>query len=147
VQVPPFKSARKKPIVLIADDFEDGREMYGEYLSFLGFQVETACDGEEALRKAVELEPDVILMDMSMPVLDGWQATRLLRENERTREIPIVGVSGHVFRGAGEKAIDAGCDSFVGKPALPEEVAEEIRRLLKERRTLVVSESELRKRG
>lgn len=138
---------REKPLVLIADDFEDGREMYGEYLSYLGFRVETASNGEEALRKAVELRPDVILMDMSMPVLDGWEATKRLRELDETREIPIVGVSGHVFRGAGEKALDAGCDSFVGKPALPEEVAEEIRRLLGERRTLIASEADLRKKG
>jgi len=67
---------RTQPLVLLAEDFEDARELYRDYLEFSGFSVETASNGKDAIAQAIALQPDLILMDASMPVLDGWQATR-----------------------------------------------------------------------
>ena len=77
-----------KPLVLVVDDYQDAREMYAEYLEFSGFRVEQATNGAEALDKAFALLPDVILMDLSLPIIDGWEATRRLKGDERTRTSP-----------------------------------------------------------
>ena len=78
-----------KPLVLVVDDFQDNREMYCEYLAFAGFRVIEAANGQEAVDQAFEKLPDVIIMDLSLPVMDGWEATRLLKRDERTRTIPV----------------------------------------------------------
>src|SRR4051812_26747627 len=80
---------QEAPLVLVVDDSEDGRLICAEYLAFRGFRVVTAIDGEEALMLAADLLPDLILMDLSLPIVDGWEATRHLQRNERTRDIPI----------------------------------------------------------
>ena len=90
--------------MLLAEDFEDARELYREYLEYSGFTVETATNGREAIDKAVRLQPDLILMDASMPVLDGWQATRVLKADERTQDIPIVALTAHAFDDAKQEA-------------------------------------------
>ena len=77
------ESAPSKKRVLVVDDFDDAREMYAEYLEFAGFQVETARNGAEAVEKAQVAEPDIILMDLSLPVMDGWEATRLIKGDSR----------------------------------------------------------------
>jgi two-component system, cell cycle response regulator DivK len=118
------------PLVLVVDDYQDAREMYAEYLSFSGFRVEEASNGAEALQKAVALVPDVILMDLSLPGMDGWTATRALKSDERTLHIPVVALTGHALAGASESARQAGCDAFVTKPCLPEELVVELRRVL-----------------
>lgn len=116
--------------VLVVDDYDDAREMYAEYLEFLGYQVQTARNGQEALQSAREHHPDVILMDLSLPVISGWDATRLLKDDESTRDIPVMALTGHVFPSHTEKAREVGCDAFVSKPALPNTVADQIRTLL-----------------
>jgi CheY-like chemotaxis protein len=116
--------------VLVVDDYDDAREMYAEYLSFLGYQVQTARDGQEAIDFAREHHPDVILMDLSLPVVSGWDATRQLKEDERTRDIPVMALTGHVLPNHKEKAQEVGCDVFISKPALPDTVADQIRALL-----------------
>jgi two-component system cell cycle response regulator DivK len=121
------------PLVLIVDDVDHGREICSEYLEFRGFRVATAADGQEALDKAFELLPDVILMDLSLPKIDGWEATRRLKQDERTRSIPVVALTAHALASAHEKALEAGCDSVVTKPCLPKELEAEVRRQLEGR--------------
>jgi two-component system cell cycle response regulator DivK len=119
-----------RPLVLVVDDYQDAREMYAEYLAYSGFRVAEASNGLEALEKAFELRPDVILMDLSLPGMDGWAATRRLKTDERTRSIPVVALTGHALAGASESARQAGCDAFVTKPCLPDELVVQVRRML-----------------
>jgi two-component system cell cycle response regulator DivK len=120
------------PRVLLVDDYPDAREMYSEYLEFSGFQVVEAANGMEALQRALDDHPDIILMDLSLPVMDGWEATRRLKADERTAHIPIVALTGHALAGISEGAKRAGCDAFVTKPCLPEDLVKEIRKVLGE---------------
>jgi CheY-like chemotaxis protein len=119
-----------QPLILIVDDFQDNREMYGEFLAFSGFRVIEASNGKEAVDQAFEHRPDLIIMDLSLPVMDGWEATRLLKRDDRTRAIPVVALTGHALAGHSLGAKDAGCDSFLEKPCLPDQLVAEIRRML-----------------
>ena len=116
--------------ILLVDDYRDAREMYAEYLQFLGFDVVEASNGVEALERAVDDHPDVILMDLSLPVMDGWEATRRLKADKRTAGIPVVALTGHALAGFSEGAKRAGCDAFVTKPCLPEDLVKEINQVL-----------------
>ena len=118
------------PLILVVDDYQDAREMYAEYLQFSGFRVAEARNGNEAVAQAFSLRPDLILMDLSLPGMDGWEATRVLKADERTKHIPVVALTGHALAGASEGARKAGCDSFVTKPCLPEDLVREIRKIL-----------------
>ena len=118
------------PLILVVDDYQDAREMYAEYLQFSGFRVAEARNGNEAIEQAFALRPDLILMDLSLPGMDGWEATRQLKSDERTRHIPVVALTGHALAGASEGAKKAGCDSFVTKPCLPDDLVIEVRRML-----------------
>jgi CheY-like chemotaxis protein len=118
------------PLVLIVDDYQDAREMYAEYLEFSGFRVAEARNGLEALEKAFALRPSVILMDLSLPVMDGWEATRRLKSDARTRSIPVVALTGHALDGSSRGAQDIGCDAYVTKPCLPDELVQEVQRVL-----------------
>lgn len=122
----------KRPVVLVVDDFADNREMYSEYLSFSGYDVIEAQNGKEAVEAAQERMPDIIIMDLSLPVMDGWEATRRLKANERTRQIPVVALTGHALAGHSKGAREAGCDSFLAKPCLPDQLVAEIKRMLAE---------------
>ena len=95
---------------------------------FSGFDVVEAGNGNEALQRAVDAPPDIILMDLSLPVMDGWEATRRLKADERTARIPVVALTGHALAGISEGAKKAGCDAFVTKPCLPEDLVKEIRK-------------------
>jgi CheY-like chemotaxis protein len=118
------------PLILVVDDYQDAREMYAEYLQFSGFRVAEARNGNEAVAQAFSLRPDLILMDLSLPGMDGWEATRLLKADDRTKHIPVVALTGHALAGASEGAKRAGCDSFVTKPCLPDDLVVEVRRML-----------------
>jgi two-component system cell cycle response regulator DivK len=118
------------PLILVVDDYQDAREMYAEYLQFSGFRVAEARNGNEAVEQAFALKPDLILMDLSLPGMDGWEATRRLKADDRTKRIPIVALTGHALAGASEGAKRAGCDSFVTKPCLPDDLVVEVRRML-----------------
>jgi len=121
---------RVHPMVLIAEDFEDARDLYKDYLEFSGFTVETATNGREAIELAHSLQPDLILMDASMPVLDGWQATRELKANPATSHIPVIALTAHAFDDARQEARSSGCDGFVTKPCLPDDLVEKVRTTL-----------------
>ena len=118
------------PLILVVDDYQDAREMYAEYLQYSGFRVAEAKNGNEAVAQARSLRPDLILMDLSLPGMDGWEATRVLKADEATRHIPIVALTGHALAGASEGARKAGCDSFVTKPCLPDDLVVEVKRML-----------------
>jgi two-component system cell cycle response regulator DivK len=120
----------ERPKVLLVDDYPDAREMYSEYLEFCGFEVVEAANGMEALERAVDAAPDIILMDLSLPVMDGWEATRRLKADTRTASIPVVALTGHALAGISEGARNAGCDGFVTKPCLPEDLVKEVRKVL-----------------
>jgi two-component system, cell cycle response regulator DivK len=124
------ESKPERPRVLLVDDYPDAREMYTEYLEFSGFEVVEAENGMEALQRAIDAAPDIILMDLSLPVMDGWEATRRLKADKRTSSIPVVALTGHALAGISEGAKRAGCDAFVTKPCLPEDLVKEIRRIL-----------------
>ena len=121
---------RTQPLILLAEDFEDARELYRDYLEFSGFTVETATNGREAIERAQALMPDLILMDASMPILDGWQATKELKANPSTRQIPILALTAHAFDDARQEAKAVGCDGFVTKPCLPDDLVARVRATL-----------------
>jgi two-component system, cell cycle response regulator DivK len=118
------------PLVLVVEDYQDAREMYVAYLQFSGYRVAEASNGEEAIERAVALLPDIVLMDLALPKMDGWEATRRLKADERTRHIPVVALTGHALAGHADGAREAGCDAFVTKPCLPDELVAEIKRML-----------------
>jgi two-component system cell cycle response regulator DivK len=125
-----LKSKAERPRVLLVDDYPDAREMYTEYLEYSGFDVVQAANGMEALQRALDTTPDIILMDLSLPVMDGWEATRRLKADPRTADIPVIALTGHALAGISEGAKKAGCDGFVTKPCLPEDLVKEIRNVL-----------------
>jgi CheY-like chemotaxis protein len=118
------------PLVLVCDDNVQDREMYATYFLARGFRVQTAGDGETGFQYAVESRPDVIVMDLSMPRLDGWEATRRLKADGRTRHIPVIACTGHAFGASVERALIVGCDAYVVKPCAPDDLLKEVRRLL-----------------
>ena len=119
-----------KSRVLIVEDYDDAREMYAEYLSSSGFEMQQAANGQDAIRQAIEMQPDIVVMDLSMPVMDGWETVRRLRTDERTARIPVVALTGHVLTEFSRRARQSGFDGFLTKPCLPEDLAAEIRRVL-----------------
>lgn len=125
-----LSAANQTPLVLVVDDFPDNREMYSEFLAFEGYRVAQAADGEKALAAAFELAPDIILMDLSLPAVDGWEATRRLKADARTRHIPVVALTGHALAGHAQGARDAGCDAFISKPCLPEDLVTQVKKVL-----------------
>ena len=123
----------KTPLILVVDDYADNREMYSAYLRFQGLEVVEAANGTEALEHAFGRRPDLVVMDLSLPGVDGWEATRLLKADARTKHIPVIAVTGHALAGAPERAAAAGCDGFLTKPCLPEDLLREIQRMLEQR--------------
>jgi two-component system, cell cycle response regulator DivK len=102
--------------LLLVEDNEMNRDMLSRRLARKGYEVAIAVDGEEGLSKATAESPDLILMDMSLPVLDGWEAMRRLKGGDSTRGIPIIALTAHAMAGDEEKARDAGCDDYDTKP-------------------------------
>ena len=119
-----------RPLVLLVEDHADTREMYGQYLRAHGFLTMIATHGREALDVAELLPPDLIVMDLAMPHLDGVETTRRLKHGAVTRHIPIIVCTGHVEGSSMERALDAGCDGYLTKPCWPADLLAEIRRVL-----------------
>jgi CheY-like chemotaxis protein len=118
------------PPIVVVDDDRDAREMLSEYLAFCGFAVHQAQDGREAIDVAERVRPAVMLLDLMMPRMDGWEATRRLKTGAGTREITIVAVSACTHPGDQERARRVGCDEFVCKPVDLESLAQLVNRLL-----------------
>jgi two-component system cell cycle response regulator DivK len=120
------------PKILYVEDNEDNVYMLKRRLERAGFEVIVAADGEQGLAVARDQRPDLILMDLSLPVLDGWQATRRLKEAAETRTIPVIALSAHAMPGDREKALEAGCDEYDPKPVKLPGLLAKIRALLPE---------------
>jgi len=118
------------PLVLVVDDSPDARGLYGEYLEYLGFRVETAEDGAQAIQSAQREWPAIIIMDLAMPGVDGWQAIKRLKSDPLTADIPIVALSTFAFGEEPKRAREAGADLCLSKPCLPSQLARVIRAML-----------------
>lgn len=121
---------REKPLILVVDDVEDGRIVICDFLELRGFELATAADGVEAVDKAFELRPDLILMDIWLPNLDGLEATRRIKADPRTADVPILALTAHALASARAEAEAAGCDGVITKPFFPRDLEREVRRHL-----------------
>lgn len=119
------------PLILIVDDNIDAREMYGMYLQHEGFRWAEAVNGHDAITQTRLERPALILMDATMPRMDGWEAVRVLKDDPATRGIPLIMLTAHAFQEHRDRAAEAGADAFLAKPVLPDQLAAEIRRVLK----------------
>jgi CheY-like chemotaxis protein len=118
------------PKVLLVEDNEMNRDMLSRRLARRGFEVTVAADGREGVDIARREMPDIILMDMSLPVLDGWDATRMLKADGATRAIPVIALTAHAMAGDREKALECGCDDYDTKPIEMQRLLEKMDRLL-----------------
>ena len=116
--------------VLLVEDNEMNRDMLSRRLIRRGFQVVFAMDGQQGVDLARSERPDIILMDMSLPVIDGWEATRRVKADDVTRSVPVIGLTAHAMSGDREKAIEAGCDDYDTKPVELDRLIGKIERLL-----------------
>jgi two-component system cell cycle response regulator DivK len=116
--------------VLLVEDNEMNRDMLSRRLIRRGFQVVFAMDGQQGIDLARSERPDVILMDMSLPIIDGWEASRRLKADDATRSVPVIGLTAHAMSGDREKAIEAGCDDYDTKPVELDRLIGKIERLI-----------------
>ena len=120
------------PKVLLVEDNEMNRDMLSRRLIRRGFEVLIAVDGEQGVRMSKSELPDLILMDMSLPVLDGWGAARQIKAESRTQAIPLIALTAHAMAGDRDKALEAGCDDYDTKPIEFQRLLDKIDRLLSE---------------
>jgi len=118
------------PKVLLVEDNEMNRDMLSRRLIRRGYEVVFAVDGQQGIDMAASESPDIILMDLSLPVVDGWEATRRVKSRESTKDIPIIGLTAHAMSDDRDKAIDAGCDEYDTKPVELERLIGKMERLL-----------------
>lgn len=118
-------------LVLVVDDDEDSRAVVAEYLAFRGYRVATADNGLDGVSQAANLLPALVLMDLAMPVLDGWEATRRLKSDPRTRTIPVIALTAFGNEpDLAQRALEAGCHAVLTKPVAPRDLEAELRRML-----------------
>lgn len=118
--------------ILLVEDNEMNRDMLSRRLRRNDFDVIVAVDGEEGIKVANDRSPDLILMDMSLPIMDGWDAAQRLKEGSATKNIPIIGLSAHAMTGDREKAMKAGCDDYDTKPVNLVRLIEKINKFINE---------------
>ena len=116
--------------ILLVEDNEDNRDMLSRRLERKGFTVALAVDGQEGVDKAKSDSPDIILMDMSLPIMDGWEATKVLKDDSVTAKIPIIALTAHAMSSDREKAIEAGCDDYDTKPVDLQRLLDKIESLI-----------------
>ena len=116
--------------ILLIEDNEMNRDMLSRRLVRNGYEVITAVDGKQGVEMALSERPDLILMDMSLPVIDGWEATRRVKIDDATRHIPVIALTAHAMAGDREKAMEVGCDGYLAKPCEPRAVVAEVQRFL-----------------
>lgn len=119
--------------ILLVEDNDDNVNVYRAILEHSGYRVLEARNGQDGIDLARGERPDLILMDIAIPVIDGWEATRILKADETTLGIPIVALTAHAFESDRARAVEAGCDGYLVKPIEPRLVAEEVRRFLEPR--------------
>ena len=124
------------PKILLVEDNEMNRDMLSRRLERHGYSVITARDGQEGHQMASSEEPDLILMDVGLPEMDGWEVTRLLKNNATTRHIPIIALTAHALVSDRDKAFESGCDDYDTKPVEFTRLREKIDNLLLEKRTV-----------
>ncbi|MDB4970752.1 MAG: response regulator receiver [Myxococcales bacterium] len=124
-------AASLQKTVLLVEDNPHNRKIFSGMLTHSGFEVIEAEDGQQALDAVAKALPDVILMDLSIPGVDGWEVTRRLKADARTQPVPIIALTAHAMRGDEERARAAGCDHYLAKPISPKKVVEEVRKILK----------------
>ena len=117
-------------LVLLVEDNEDSRIVYSTILNHFGYEVTEALNGEEGIAKARSEKPDLILMDISIPIIDGWEATQVLKHDPSTKSIPIIALTAHALASDREKAMEVGCDGYLAKPCEPRAVVAEVQRFL-----------------
>lgn len=123
-------TSKKK--ILVVEDNEDNREIFVYRLQQLGYEILVASNGKEAIEKASEAKPDLIFMDLRMPVMDGWEATKALRQTEWGKDLPVVAVTAHDLEEDRRKALSAGCNEFIPKPVMNYSmIRETIQRLIR----------------
>lgn len=118
------------PLILVVEDNEPSRDALGRRLQRRGYQVLDAVDGQEAVAAARDVKPDLILMDLGLPIIDGWEATRQLKGDAATQRIPIIVLSAHAMTNDREQALKAGADDFDSKPVNFERLVEKIEDIL-----------------
>jgi CheY-like chemotaxis protein len=118
--------------ILLVEDNEDNRIVYRTILTHFGYDVREAVNGEEGIAKARAERPDLILMDISIPIIDGWEATQVLKHDPATRAIPIIALTAHALASDRERARQVGCDDYLAKPCEPRTVLAAVRRTLGE---------------
>ena len=118
------------PTILLVEDNEDNRDMLSRRLEMNGYEVVLAVDGEEGVEMASSEAPDLILMDMSLPLMDGWEATRRIKADEATSSIPVIAFTANAMSGDREKALAAGCDDYDTKPVEMQRLLGKIEALL-----------------
>ena len=126
------------PKILLVEDNEMNRDMLSRRLQRKGYEVVLALDGQSGVEMSQTQAPDLILMDMSLPVLDGWEATRRLKTNASTRHIPIIALTAHAMSSDREKALEAGCDDYDTKPVELPRLLAKIEALLRARENFSV---------
>jgi two-component system cell cycle response regulator DivK len=124
------QQAEKTKKILIVEDNPDSRELVIKVLKNRGYLLMEAVDGEDALRKVTEQLPDLILMDISIPKIDGFEVTRRLKEKEDCKNIPIIALTAHAMKGDREKALQAGCDGYISKPINVRQLPDQIQAFL-----------------
>ena len=122
----------REPLVLVVDDYADGRELVVDVLTAAGIKTAEAADGESALEAATELLPDVVLMDVSMPGMDGWEITQRLKANERTARIPVLMLTAHALPEHAARAREVGSEGFITKPVLPVDLLAAVKKALED---------------
>jgi two-component system, cell cycle response regulator DivK len=119
------------PKILLVEDNEMNRDMLSRRLARRGYEITLAMDGQEGVVLARSVQPDMILMDMSLPVMSGWEATKVLKDDPQLRSIPVIALTAHAMSADREKALNAGCDDFDTKPIELEGLLKKIEALLK----------------
>ena len=119
--------------ILIVEDNQDSRELVVKILKNRGYQLIEAVDGEDALEKAITERPDLILMDISIPKIDGYEVTRMLKSRKEFKSTPIIALTAHAMKGDREKAMESGCEGYIAKPINIHELPEQIKPYLKEK--------------
>lgn len=128
--------------VLIVEDNEDNRELVVKVLSNKGYKMVQAADGEEALEKAVAERPDLILLDISLPKLDGYEVAKRLKNMEEFQDIPIIAFTAHAMKGDREKVIAAGFEGYISKPVNVRELPEQVRSFIRGKRESILGGEE-----